>query len=75
MVAYDKRVYCNPSKEPFSDPEWEEAENRNEKEMYYWMELNGGKYIKLYKPAVAEVVRKRTGAKIYPVGEQRGEDE
>ena len=67
MMAYDKRVYCNPSKEPFSDPEWEEAENSNEKEMYYWMELNGGKYIKKYKPSVARIVSKRTGAILTPM--------
>ena len=58
----------------FDDPEWEKAEKSDEMPQYYWVEMNGGKYIKLYKPAVVEVVRKRTGAKIYPVGEQGGED-
>ena len=46
MISYDKRFYHDRQMEPFSDPEWEEAENADEKPVYWWCEeYFGGKYI------------------------------
>jgi hypothetical protein len=45
----------------FYDPEWEEASNKDEKKVYYWVDTENGTYIKLYKPSIAKLVEKRTG--------------
>ena len=80
MIAYDNRVYYRKSQEPFSDPEWEAAEQANEAKRYFWVETKvpgthqvAGRFIKLYKPSVAKLVSKRTGCRIYPV--KQGDDE
>lgn len=51
------------------DTEWEKAENSNEPKKYYWVSKgdNKGKYIRLYTPALADLVKKRTGYTIIPV--------
>ena len=70
MIAYDNRIYYDPSREPFNDPEWEQAMNANEPKKYYWREMyNGGRCIALYKPSVAKLFSKRTGLKITPMFE------
>lgn len=45
----------------YLDPEWDQAEEANEKKMYYkcWMH-NGGTCIKRYKPSVAKIVKARS---------------
>lgn len=49
----------------FKDKEWEVAENSNEERKYYFVETqDGGKYVKFYKPAVADLVGRRTRWKI-----------
>ena len=53
------------------DIEWEKAENADEAPVYYWMEGNGyAKTVKLYKPSVADLVQKRTGATLTPIEER-----
>ena len=70
MIAYDNKTYYNRQKEPFYDPEWEEAENANEEKQYYWQYMGyGGRCIKQYKPSVAKLYAKRTGMKIIPLSE------
>ena len=50
-------------KEFLRDPEWFEAENTGDKH-YYWLEMyGGGRCIKLYTQATAELISKRTGLK------------
>ena len=52
----------------FKDEKWEAAENSNEERKYYFVETQGGgKYVKFYKPAVADLVRKRTKWKMREV--------
>lgn len=52
----------------FKDKEWEAAENSNEERKYYFVETqSGGKYVKCYKPAIADLVGKRTHWKISEV--------
>lgn len=65
MISYNSRTYYDKSKEPFHDPEWEQAEQAEEKPIYYWM----GRCVKQYKPSIAKLVMKRTGAKLVPVNE------
>lgn len=49
----------------YIDTEWINAQNANEKEYVYKCQMhNGGTTYKLYKPSVANLVRKRTGLKI-----------
>ena len=49
----------------YIDKEWTNAQNANEKEYVYKCQMyNGGTTYKLYKPSVANLVRKRTGLKI-----------
>ena len=49
----------------YIDKEWTNAQNANEKEHVYKCQMyNGGTTYKLYKPSVANLVRKRTGLKI-----------
>ena len=70
MIAYDCRAYYDPQTEKIYDPEWDEAEAADEMPQYYWCEMfSGGRCIRLYKPSVAKLYSKRTGMKIYPVGE------
>jgi len=52
----------------YKDEEWKAAENSNEERKYYFVERgNGCKYVKFYKPAVADLVGKRTHWKIREV--------
>lgn len=49
----------------FKDEEWEAAENSNEERKYYLVERgNDCKYVKFYKPAIADLVGRRTHWKI-----------
>lgn len=60
--------------EKYIDIEWDNAENTNEKECVYKCQMyNGGTTYKLYKPSVANLVRKRTGLKIEKI-EEKGEE-
>ena len=77
MIAYDKRVYYNKAREPFIDPEWEEAEAANEEPEYYWVfkkiaKEKFVKYIKCYKPSIAKLVHERTGYVIVPIFNHHG---
>lgn len=52
----------------YKDEKWEAAENSNEERKYYLVETqDGGKYVKFYKPAIANLVGKRTHWKIREV--------
>ena len=52
----------------YKDEEWEAAKNSKEERKYYFVETQGGgKYVKFYKSAVAELVGKRTHWKIREV--------
>ena len=73
MIAYDKRIYYCPSKEPFDDPEWEEAERTDEKPKYYKQETKCGIIFRKYKPAVAALVMQRTGMILTPWKEGEAE--
>ena len=62
--VHDKRPYYDRRIEPLIDPEWEEAINKKEPELYYWVEMyGGGRCIKKYKPSVAKLLSKRSGLK------------
>jgi len=53
---------------PFIDPEWQEAEQKNEEARYYRCEMgNGGYRINLYKPSIAKLVAYRTGLRVEPL--------
>ena len=67
MIAYDNKIYYDKSREPFYDPEWEEAENANERKLYYRIADQGGYKIKQYKPSLAKLVSKRTGFNLVPI--------
>ena len=69
MIAYDKRIYRRPQLEPFCDPEWEEAENANEKMIYYQQQTKTGMVIRRYKPSLAKLVMERTGWTLIPLKE------
>lgn len=71
MKAYDNRIYRDPRKEPFYDPEWEEAERADENPQYYRQITKCGIIIRKYKPAVAKLVMQRTGIILTP---WKGED-
>ena len=66
MKAYDNRIYHDKQKEPFYDPEWEEAERADEKPQYYRQITKCGIIIRKYKPAVAKLVMQRTGIILMP---------
>lgn len=75
MKAYDNRIYHDRQKEPFYDPEWEEAERADEKPQYYRQITKCGVIIRKYKPAVAELVMQRTDIILIPLkGEIDGEN-
>jgi hypothetical protein len=58
----------------YIDNEWDAAENTDEKPIYYYLIPKFGyKFIKQYKPSVAELVKKRTGYVILPVTGMKGE--
>lgn len=62
----------------FYDPEWEDAENANEKMIYYQQQTKTGVVIRRYKPSLAKLVMKRTGWMLIPLeesGEERKETE
>ena len=67
MKAYDNRIYHDPQKEPFYDPEWEEAERADEKPQYYIQNTKSGIIIREYKPAVAKLVTQRTDIILTPL--------
>lgn len=70
--VHDKRPYYDRRIEPLVDPEWNRANEADEKEQYYWTQMfNGGRCVKKYKPSVAELVRRRTKLAIEP---WRGEE-
>ena len=72
MIAHDNRMYHDPQKEPFYDPEWEEAERADEKPQYYRQNTKCGIIFRKYKPAVANLVMQRTGMILIPwKGEER----
>ena len=49
----------------YKDEKWEAAENSKEERKYYFVETqSGGKYVKFYKPAIADLVGRRTRWKI-----------
>lgn len=53
------------------DADWDNAQNFDEKERVYICQMyNGGTTYKLYKPSVAELMRKRTGLKVEEVKEK-----
>ena len=46
----------------YDDEEWEKANSANEEPKYYKVEMtNGGVCFHMYKPSVADLIRKRTG--------------
>ena len=53
----------------FYDPEWEEAENANEKMIYYQQQTKTGTVIRRYKPSLAKLVMERTGWTLIPLKE------
>lgn len=60
--------------EKYIDIEWDNAQNANEKECVYRCQMyNGGTTYKLYKPSIANLVRKRTGLKIEKI-EEKGDE-
>ena len=67
MKSNNKMYSLDPN---FVDTEWEQAENLpNEKELYYKVyALNGGIIYKVYKPSVAELIKKRQGVKMEIIG-------
>ena len=67
MISYDKKYYINAGKEPFADPEWEEAENSGEMPCYYIQKGAMGIIIRKYKPSIAELVMQRTGWVLEPL--------
>ena len=69
MIAYDKRYYYHAEKEPFNDPEWEEAENSGERPCYYIQKGAAGIIIRKYKPSIAKLVIQRTGWVLEPLKE------
>lgn len=73
MKSYDKRIYYRPNKEPFHDPEWDEAEAKNERLIYYRQVPAVGIIIRAYKPSVAKLVMERTGWTLKPLEGERKE--
>lgn len=60
-MCHDKRLFYDRQKEPICDSEWFTAEATGEKH-YYWVQMhNGGKTVKMYTQALAELWTKRTG--------------
>ena len=57
----------------FHDPEWEDAENANEKMVYYQQQTKTGLVIKRYKPSLANLVMERTGWTLIPLKESGAE--
>ena len=51
----------------FHDPEWEDAENANEKMIYYQQHTKTGVVIRRYKPSLAKLVMERTGWTLIPL--------
>ena len=66
MIAYHKKFYRYPYKEPFDDPEWEEAEKTEERPRYYIQKGTVGIIIRKYKPSIAKLVMQRTGFVLEP---------
>jgi len=59
--CHDKRPFYNRQKEVIDDPEWFEAESAGKKQ-YFWVQMyNGGRSIKCYTQALADLCTKRTG--------------
>jgi hypothetical protein len=60
-MVHDKRLFYDRQKEPLDDPEWFKAENTGKKHYFLVAMHNGGKTIKLYTQALADLFTKRTG--------------
>lgn len=60
----------------WNDPEWDKAATDGD-EMYWWVYTDKRrkniKYVKRYTPALAKLVAKRTGWKIEPIFNSKGE--
>lgn len=66
MKSNNKIYSLDPN---FIDTEWEQAKSANEKELYYKVyALNGSIIYKMYKPSVAELIKKRCGVKMEIIG-------
>lgn len=58
--CHDKRRFYNRQKEFINDPEWFVAESTGKKH-YFWVQMyGGGKCIKYYTKALADLWTKRT---------------
>lgn len=57
----------------FHDLEWEDAENANEKMIYYQQQTKTGVVIRKYKPSLAKLVMERTGWTLIPLKEGSAE--
>ena len=67
-ISYYKRTHYNNRIERYYDPEWEKAEKADERPVYWWVsDCFGKRYVKKYKPSLADLVAKRTGWKMVKI--------